>query len=258
MRTNRTSTLRSVLLAMTLVIGSVMVLHAVAVSEDWNGCADALNNLDCDLDWTIQTTGGDLSIESNILVAPTNNSYTQAIATPSTTFGDDQYIGATAVVCGNSAYPAFFFRFSNGSSSYNEVILKCNENAIDINVCPATNMSCTSNYVGPNDQLTIDDGDEIGATVTGSGTSTIFRIWRNWTGLPSSVSNWNGASAALELDIDPTTVVNTGSRIGIGGYRGSFGYSLDNVVMGDFAGGGPPPGGPSCRMNLLGIRSCSP
>jgi hypothetical protein len=73
-----------------------------------------------------------------------------------------------------------------------------------------------------------------GLTITGTGASTVVRIWLNPTAdAPTSASSWDARAADLTLTDDPGTAVDTGNFVGVLG-QGSLGA----VEFDNFFGGG--------------------
>lgn len=79
------------------------------------------------------------------------------------------------------------------------------------------------------------NGSVLGITVEGTGTNTVFRLWLNPTGLPTSTSNWNGDTTPdLSFTNNPTTAVDSGSYVGFAGANSSgTGTGADNFFGGD-------------------------
>lgn len=91
--------------------------------------------------------------------------------------------------------------------------------------------------VSASTSLTVSAGDTFGLTITGTGTATVIRIWRNPTGLPSAADNWNGdTTPEITWTDDPASAVNTGNQVGFGGFFGAAGQ----VQVDDFFGGDIP------------------
>lgn len=84
---------------------------------------------------------------------------------------------------------------------------------------------------------TISAGSTISATITGSGDSTIVRIWDDATGgtLPSAADNWNGdTTPTATLTDNPATAVNSGNYVGLGCQQSA----ADSNSVNNFWGGG--------------------
>lgn len=73
-----------------------------------------------------------------------------------------------------------------------------------------------------------------GATITGTGNSTVVKVWLNPTAnAPTDASTWDGVGSAVTITDDPATAVNTGNYVGIVGTG-----SLGDLFWDDFYGGG--------------------
>jgi hypothetical protein len=81
----------------------------------------------------------------------------------------------------------------------------------------------------------IANGDVFGVTITGTGASTVVRVWKNPTGLPTSASNWNGDSTPdIEFTNDPSPAYDSGLYVGLAAHSNSgAGQDTDDFFGGD-------------------------
>jgi hypothetical protein len=78
--------------------------------------------------------------------------------------------------------------------------------------------------------------EPVAITLTGTGTSTVVRIWRNPTGnTPTAANNWGGDTTPdLEFTDDPASAVNTGGVMGLGIYQNTANAQrIDDWYAGD-------------------------
>lgn len=71
---------------------------------------------------------------------------------------------------------------------------------------------------------------------TGTGDSTVIRVWRAPTAnTPASYDHWDAAdSPTITFTANPGTPVDSGARIGIGGYEDAANQiSFNNAFWGD-------------------------
>jgi hypothetical protein len=100
--------------------------------------------------------------------------------------------------------------------------------------CSGTSVTCSTIATSASGSAILVDGDVLAARVTGSGNSTIVRVWKNPTG-PDPAS-WGAPAWTSTTDPPLGQAVNTGTEIGVyvgesdPGQKGAFD---------DFSGGGP-------------------
>jgi hypothetical protein len=88
---------------------------------------------------------------------------------------------------------------------------------------------------------TLAAGDSVGVTITGTGTSTTVRVWKNPTNAaPVSAEYWDSGSDGPDFSLSlsgyaGSNFCNTGLRVGVGGW-GTL--SFDDVSGGDIPTGG--------------------
>lgn len=76
----------------------------------------------------------------------------------------------------------------------------------------------------------------IGGTITGTGNSTVIRLWLSPTANAPDAggATWDSASPTLTISDDPPSAVNTGALMGVGG------FSSGVLTWDDFFGGDVP------------------
>jgi hypothetical protein len=217
-----------------LVVSAVAVIHATSYAETW-GCADS-DNLDCDVDWT--EVQGDLDIAFNV---GTNGAggFAKTLATAPTLSSAEQYGLVTIRTTGGNAYDGLCFRITDSSSPYYELVFQTFEQLISWNMY-SNAADTTAEVLNAGQAVTINDTDAFGVTITGTGTSTIIRVWRNPTGSVTAADNWNGDTTPdLTFTDDPASPVNTGNMAGFSLYANSAGNAnVDNITLGDTPTGG--------------------
>lgn len=161
-----------------------------------------------------------------------------AIFSGSATASTDQYVKAVVYSTASGGYPEMVFRYTNSSSAYY---------AIEFNVDGDTALwrryptaAGSSADISAATAITVTTGDVFGITVSGTGDSTVVRIWRNPTGnFPNSATDWGGDSSPdITFTDNPASPVNSGTYAGVGGYQSTVGtISFDNFFTGDVSGG---------------------
>lgn len=97
-----------------------------------------------------------------------------------------------------------------------------------------TSPAGTASQIGFSSTLTLGPGDVMGVTITGTGNSTVIRVWINPTGLPVSASNWDGDTTPdHSFTDDPADAVDTGNYVGIQGVWSGGVITWDNFFGGD-------------------------
>lgn len=129
-------------------------------------------------------------------------------------------------------YVGIIFRYTDASSAFMGLQVGSTEDTAFwtyYSNSTATSVDVTSGAI------TVNSGDTFGVTITGTGTNTIVRVWRNITAnAPTSASLWDGTAPTLEFTTNPPNPVDTGFTVGIEGYTSAAGTSqLDNFYAGD-------------------------
>lgn len=135
-----------------------------------------------------------------------------------------------------SQYPWIAVRGTNSSSGY--YTLQLDGASATVEWYYFANASASSGtQIGSTQML---GGGAFGAetfcvTITGTGTSTVVRVWRGCTNTPSAADNWDGDTTPnVTFTDDPGTAVDSGGYVGIGGQQGSANTNL----LDNFFGGG--------------------
>lgn len=164
--------------------------------------------------WT--EAAGDADIVSNVLEVGTANSWdVHAIIYSGTACTSvDQYIKVT-YNSGVDKFPSVILRYTDASNPF-YVVYADHVNGRISWARAATAAGLPSIF--SNTATTVGATDTWGFTVSGTGTSTVLRGWRNPTAAaPTSMSSWDGGAATITVTDDPPTAVNTGNFIGLAG-----------------------------------------
>lgn len=134
-------------------------------------------------------------------------------------------------------YPWVVLRYTDSSSPYYAVQFDGNNGTAEwYKFDDASDTSGDS--IGTVDTGADLTGVAMALTITGTGASTVVRIWRTPGGLPSAADNWNGdTSPDGSLTDDPgANAVDTGIYVGIGGQVSA----ADTLTLNNFFGGDIP------------------
>jgi hypothetical protein len=94
--------------------------------------------------------------------------------------------------------------------------------------CAGANLNCTPIDSSPAGSFALADGVALGVAVTGTGTNTVLRVWKNPVG--TDVSGWG--SPAWISGANPAQAADTGTAVGVFTDRlGDFG-ELDDFAAG--------------------------
>lgn len=162
--------------------------------------------------------------------------------TGTSTSSVDQFIKATLVMPATGAYGEMGFRITNSSSPMYSVFFWQDEDQVTFQrkATPADN---SSELVQTVTGVTIANGQTWGVTCEGTGSSVVIRGWLNPTNnAPDSASSWDSdTSPDFTFTNNPTTPVDSGNSVGLGGEQSSINQvGWDNFFGGDIptAGGG--------------------
>lgn len=208
----------------------VAAAGGVAFSDDFNRAnGDSLG-----ANWT--EAAGDLDIVGNTMECLTLGWGENIAAYTGTSCGSvNQYVKATFVTSGTASarYPCIVFRYTNASSPMYKIFFWIDENQITFTRA-ATAADGSYEVVQTVTSITLALTDTVGATITGLGNNVEVRCWINPTGLPTSATDWNGDTTPdATFTTNPTTPIDTGNFVGLGGEIGNVVLSFDN-----FFGGG--------------------
>ena len=203
-------------------------------------------------DWT--EANGDAEIFSNTMRIVTG-SFTNVFIPHNTALsGVDQYVKLQ--LGADVQYPIIMFRYTDASSPFYALYVDGNAGTVDWAHLPtASGSSTTIEAAGSLGGNVANGGDTVSFTITGTGTSTTVRGWRNTTAnAPTDAATWDGVGPAFTMVTDPGSPVNTGNQIGIGGTQGGAGSVLryDNFWGGDIPGGAAATT-QHLKFNLLGV-----
>lgn len=178
---------------------------------------------------------GDIDIATNRLrMAGGSFVYHWAIhATPTSTV--NQYVKVLSPT-GNNQYAQVALRYTNSSSAF--YFLELDVTSDSWEWFHMTNSNGTSTSI---QKVTLGAGATnvaFGITITGTGASTVIRIWRNPTGnAPDSATSWGGnTSPSYTFTNDPGSPIDTGLKVGLGGQQSA----ANTVIWDDFYGGDIP------------------
>ena len=207
--------------------------RVVAGGASFSDNFDRANNDSLGANWT--EAAGDQDITSNQLGAMTTGFAKNLAIYSGTSCNTVNQYAKIKIVAGIAGFIHLVFRYTDSSSAYYAVEV---ENDGDSNcrwyyyptaAGSGTEIAATTFTGGAN-------GDTFGITLTGTGTSTEVRMWRNPTGAaPDSAISWGGDTTPdSSFTTDPPTPVNTGSKVGLQAFHNSA-NTLD-----DFSGGDIP------------------
>lgn len=196
-----------------------------AFSDDFNRTDSA----SLGANWT--EAAGDASISGNAYLLVTSGFGVITSVHNTSTGTTSQYVKAT-LSGADVVYPWFVFRYVDSSSGYYAVQFG-STGSIEwyyfANAADTTGDLIGSGTIGSD--LT---GQTVGMTITGTGASTVLRVWLNPTNLPNPADNWDGDTTPnVTLTDDPATPCDTGTKVGLGGQQNGNTVKFDN-----FFGGG--------------------
>lgn len=217
--TNILSILVSTLLAFQQVI---VVIKAPAggapFSDDFNRSdSDSLGSC-----WVEEAGDGDIAGNEMLLTTGSfANHWMACSGTPAG--GANQWVKVTASLASSTDnYPQIILRFTNAASPFYFLEIDCNVSQVYWNRADSVGGSTAqiSSAVDYSGSSCV--GQVVGATITGTGTSTIIRFWLNPTGSPSAADNWNGDTTPdATFTDDPASPVDSGNIAGLAGQSAS-------------------------------------
>lgn len=189
-------------------------------------------------DWT--EANGDAEIFSNTLRIVTGGFTNVIIAHNTALAGVEQF--CKVQLGADVQYPIVAFRYTDASSPFYVLFIDGNAGTVEWARLATASASSTTIEAGGSLGGNVAGGaDTCSFTITGTGTSTVVRGWRNTTAnAPSDAATWDGVGPAFTMSADPASPVNTGNKVAIGGTQGGAGSVLriNNFWAGDIAGGG--------------------
>lgn len=135
---------------------------------------------------------------------------------------------------GNNGAAGFVFRYTDAASAFYTLSANSYDDTVKWNYVSDANF--TTETLVQSSALAFASGDTIGAVVVGSGNSTIVYVWKNPTGNSPDAggTTWGSASPTLTLTDNPSTAVNSGSKVGLAMYADVVRvWNLDNWFSGD-------------------------
>ena len=124
-----------------------------------------------------------------------------------------QYIKIKIANDSGGAYPGVAFGYTNPSSPYYNLYFLATEDQVEWGRFGSASEPTWASVSGVGSAVTVNSGDIFGITSTGTGTSTVVRVWRNPTGLPTAADNWDGIPTPnVTFTNDPASPVDTGKQ----------------------------------------------
>lgn len=213
-----------------LVLGDVVVVVGrgpaaagpVSISDDFNRANGSVG-----ANWT-SAGAGTWDINSNRLRA-NNGSFTDHVLIHVTTLtGANGNIRVTRHDDGS--FPRLVFRYTNSSSPHYAIEF----NNSNMGWYRYASVGGSSAQIGSNFGTGVSIGGALAITWTGTGTGTEIRIWTDTSGAKTSGgdTSWNGDSTPNHTwTDDPSSAVNTGSGVGVGGSQGTG----NTLLLDDFS-----------------------
>lgn len=195
---------------------------------------DRANGDSLGANWT--EAAGDIDIASN-QAAQQSGSFAKVLAIYSGQATDTavQYCKVTVVTPGGNPYAEIVLRYTDSSSPYYTLGMSVSDDTVQW--LHYANVAGSSTDVSSASAMTFASTFTVGVTITGTGDSTIVRVWNAPTAdAPTSASSWDGEAADVEFTDNPASPVNTGAYIGLEAY----GAAAADVAFNNFFGGDVP------------------
>lgn len=203
----------------------------VSVSDDFNRS----NSSSLGADWT--EANGDMEVFSNTISNVSTSTWVHIAHNTSlntvTQYGKITLISENLTV-GAAGHGGLVLRYTNASSPFYLVSVNSYGGTLDWSVVDDATHASSSTVQSTSTSFA--SGDTLAVAVSGTGTSTVVRVWKNATGNApdSGGTTWNSASPDHTFTNDPSTAVNTGSLLGVAHYsHAGNGWRLDNFYGGD-------------------------
>lgn len=198
----------------------------VNLSDNFNRAnADSLGP-----NWTEQA--GDTDIVSNTAESQTGG-FGQVLNIYSATATNtvNQYMKLT-ISAGTASYTNVVFRYTNSASPY--YVLTFNDPDDEVEWIRIASVGGAETSVQLTTLAQSTAATTYGITITGTGSSTEFRVWVNPTGdIPDSATSWGGdTTPEVTFTNDPASPVDTGGFLGFGGFT-STNMTFENWFGGD-------------------------
>jgi hypothetical protein len=200
--------------------------------DDFNRADGALG-----ADWTVAQ--GSASIVSNDMRVATSG-FVDVIAVHNTALAG--IVQALKIQFNDPApppqYPLIVLRYTNSSSPYYLCYLDGNNGNLDFYKFPSVGGSGTLISTLTGMAAFSSGSDSLSVTITGTGSGTTIRAWRNTTAsAPSDAATWDGGAAQASFTGSASADVNTGQIVGHGGTQGTADrIRITNFWAGDIGG----------------------
>jgi hypothetical protein len=193
--------------------------------------ADDFNRADGDSLGASWTEIEDTDIASNQLSSP-NTAFDfrdRGAAYTGTSCGSViQYVKVTLV---SGSRPGIIFRYTDASTALYELEFDSVNDVIRL--CYYSTPTGTRTELAQT-AFNVTFPHVVGATITGTGNSTAWRIWDTPSAnAPASATSWDGGGEDVLFETNPSPAVDTGNYVGLGGLD-----SASAIVWDDFYGGG--------------------
>ena len=133
-------------------------------------------------------------------------------------------------------YPQIYFRFTDGSSPFYILAFSVSNDEITFIRTDDSTDATPDTFATRSHEISTGD-ETYGVTMEGTGTDVTIRVWYEPTAdAPTSASLWDAGAPDLTVTENPTTPVDTGNYLGMGGAQASAG----NIYLDDFFGGDIP------------------
>lgn len=223
------------LLLASLILGTTVInSYRFAAAGGPAAFSDDFDRSDSDslgANWT--EAAGDADIAGNLYRLSTGSFGVITSVHNTSTGSITQYVKATLGT--DPFYPWFVFRYTNSGSAY--YVVQFDDATGTFDWQKFDNASDTSGDSIGTGSITagLMSSQTFGITIEGTGTSTVVRIWRNPTNLPTTASNWDGDTTPdATISNDPASPVDSGNFVGLGGQQSS----ADTKTVNNFFGGG--------------------
>lgn len=194
--------------------------------------------------WTVLI--GDIHVESNAFsvqtIASDNGALYETAVSSATQYAKIKFTAG----CATNGYMGFIMRGEALTASKKYIIYyNCNSGTTWCIYRYDDNTYTTAGgkgaQIGSNfTAFSMADGDSVGVTVQGTGTSTVFKFWKNPVNdVPADKDNWDSSSDTADYTFTPSTANATADT---GLYCGADGYidtgAAGSIKMDDFKAGG--------------------
>lgn len=183
-----------------------------AVSDDFNRASLGAN-------WTVEDGGAIIAASTELNFVDGGFAENVVVYSASQTSAGAGYVSFTKR--DGDTYPVIVFRFTNSTTAF--YALEFDNGSV--------NWFYRSQIGGSSTQInsssgtgTFGDNQRIGMTFTGTGSSTVIRIWNlgSLADTPSAPDNWDGDTTPdVTFTDNPASPVDSGGYVGLGAYQAS-------------------------------------